>query len=468
MAANANLSAALLGARTDDSGTDVDDMSAEEGRLLLKFFSEGIVDPVDAFLVTSKTIPKMSVNVGSGAAKTDAALIVGVQSGQEKYMVRLDDTIANLGITVADPINPRCDEVYVVVYDNAYDSSGTVYPDLEVRAGTPGNSPVGPGPDPAWDAYLFLAEITVGSSVTQINASDIADRRVSCGLQLQGVEVIKATSGTAVGDTIINAPTGEAIDMQINDVSEALLTASELNMRGNQITNVGNVDGVDVADHSSRHNPGGTDAIATAAPTALVDSTNNVKGTSTELALADHIHGLPNLTPDFGEDNDIESTGTSNSAGTSNEIARANHVHGIVDMRAVGIQIGQAVDTTGGDLSRIATPYADNVGASNIVTVTFTMPSGWNTASILAYGYMQREHDQASARTNLSVNIGSSLGPILATLANNLDLGAYFAQHLAVVSNSSTVISCFGGIQNANRTYQYENAAVSYIAIKAS
>ena len=456
MAANANLSAALLGARTDDSGTNVDDMSAEEGRLLLKFFSEGIVDPVDAFLVTSKTIPEMSVNVGSGAAKTDAALIVGVQSGQEKYMVRLDDTTANLGITVADPVNPRCDEVYVVVYDNAYDSSGTVYPDLEVRAGTPGNSPVGPGPDPAWDAYLFLADITVGSSVTQINASDIADRRVSCGLQLQGVEVIKATSGIAVGDTIINAPTGEAIDLQINDVSEAQLTASELNMRGNRITNVGDVDGVDVADHSSRHNPGGADAIATDVPITLVDSTTNVKGTSTKVALADHIHGLPNLTPDFAEDNDIVSVGTANAAGSSSEIARGDHQHAGATGAIAGILIGSAVSTN----ARI-----DRQNLTDIAAATFTMPLGWNTASILAFGILNITDVSSSIELSFRVEIGSDFG-----VTNTQDLNddvSISMQHSAVVSDASVVIACAGQV-NITQGQRYKSAHVSYIAIRAS
>jgi hypothetical protein len=61
-----------------------------------------------------------------------------------------------------------------------------------------------------------------------------------------------------------------------------------LNMGAQQITNVGNVDGVDVSAHATRHQPGGIDAI----PTAVVVSVGqaNAEGVAASLARADHVH----------------------------------------------------------------------------------------------------------------------------------------------------------------------------------
>lgn len=70
-----------------------------------------------------------------------------------------------------------------------------------------------------------------------------------------------------------------------------------LNMGGQQITNVGNVDGVDVSNHGSRHAPGGLDAIPTASPTTvLTGDSPNAEGTANTLARSDHTHNIANAT----------------------------------------------------------------------------------------------------------------------------------------------------------------------------
>jgi hypothetical protein len=107
-------------------------------------------------------------------------------------------------------------------------------------------------------------------------------------------------------------------------VSGTRAMTGNLNMGGQQITNVGNVDGVDVSAHASRHNPGGIDAISTSTTSnsAVLCGNTASEGTSTSLARADHIHYVPaNTTP--------SSVGSTNTIGTSTSLARADHVHAI-------------------------------------------------------------------------------------------------------------------------------------------
>jgi len=65
-----------------------------------------------------------------------------------------------------------------------------------------------------------------------------------------------------------------------------------LNMNGHNITTgVGTVDGVDVSDHSARHDPGGADALTTAAPTQGIGG-GNTEGTANSFARSNHDHTI--------------------------------------------------------------------------------------------------------------------------------------------------------------------------------
>lgn len=174
-------SAASIGARTNTVPAAVDDMSAEEERLIHLLFDEGILTPYDGFLVAERGAgANMSVDVGSGTAKEDVAILAGSVAGQGKYLVRLDDTVDNLTIEPADASLDRIDEIYVVVQDDAYDSNGSFsLPRLAVRKGDAAASPTAPGPDGSWTAALLLASVDVGASVTSITNADITDERSS-------------------------------------------------------------------------------------------------------------------------------------------------------------------------------------------------------------------------------------------------------------------------------------------------
>ena len=107
----------------------------------------------------------------------------------------------------------------------------------------------------------------------------------------------------------------------LEDGSRAM--SGNLDMGGNNVTNVGIVDGIEVSSHASRHLPNGDDSLATAIAVGLDGDTTNTIGIQNSFARSDHAHAI--------------STGTAssqipdqaNAEGTSASLARADHVHNI-------------------------------------------------------------------------------------------------------------------------------------------
>ncbi|MBU2559237.1 MAG: hypothetical protein KJ578_15780 [Bacteroidetes bacterium] len=76
------------------------------------------------------------------------------------------------------------------------------------------------------------------------------------------------------------------------EVRTALAAASgAVNFNTQNITNVGTVDGVDVSNHSDLHDPGGADALTTAAPAIGIGASNAV-GVAASLSRSDHDHTI--------------------------------------------------------------------------------------------------------------------------------------------------------------------------------
>lgn len=169
-----------LQARTDSAGVATDDADGEDARLVASLFTGGVVGASD-YQVTEDSPAAMTVVVGSGTANSDLAVVEGTASGQGNYLARNADATTDVTITAADASNPRIDEIYLVIQDNAYDSSGNVLPRIGYRQGDAASSPSAPGPDAAWDAYLKLATVAVGAGVTSITNADITDGRVTLG-----------------------------------------------------------------------------------------------------------------------------------------------------------------------------------------------------------------------------------------------------------------------------------------------
>ena len=233
-----------IGERTDAAGAPVDDVSAEEDRYAQLLYTQGIVQPQDSFLVAGAS--GWNVTVGSGGSKTDYVLLGGVNAGQGNYIVRLpaDDTFA---VNASDPALDRIDEIYVVVLDNAYDSSSRALPRLAYRDGTAAASPSAPGPDGTWDAYMLLATITVPGGSANISAATITDERIISALSMMGDERLTVN---ADGKTQVVAPTGTEVVVKIGSNSVGAFSSTGLDMKGNAITSVGDVDGVDLSAHA--------------------------------------------------------------------------------------------------------------------------------------------------------------------------------------------------------------------------
>lgn len=133
------------------------------------------------------------------------------------------------------------------------------------------------------DSFVRIASVIVRQGTSNIVA--VIDERPRIGSL--------ATASTGVTDH--GALSGLADD----DHTQYLLTAGtramagNLNMGGNSITNVNQVDGVDVSAHAARHLPNGSDPIDTDPAVSISDSTND-EGIANALARADHVHAHGN------------------------------------------------------------------------------------------------------------------------------------------------------------------------------
>lgn len=75
--------------------------------------------------------------------------------------------------------------------------------------------------------------------------------------------------------------------------------------------------------HANSHRPGGSDALATAAPVVVNADGNNDEGVSTSFSRADHKHNIATGTPSSQAPDQL------NTEGVSSDLARADHVHNI-------------------------------------------------------------------------------------------------------------------------------------------
>lgn len=167
-----------LQGRTDADGVEQTDghFDGRDAGILLAAFSDGVLAS-DHYQVRETVVPAMSVRVGSGTVG-DKAILHGGNSFQPVYGVSWPDGTTALSVPAANLSNPRIDEVYLVVQDDQYDTSGRVLPRLAYRDGTPAGSPSPPGPDGNWTAYLLLASVHVDAGAVEVTQDDIVDERV--------------------------------------------------------------------------------------------------------------------------------------------------------------------------------------------------------------------------------------------------------------------------------------------------
>lgn len=140
--------------------------------------------------VTQNSPAGMSVRVASGWA----AIVGTTQTNMGTYVGYNDDTVV-LGLTTADPTNPRIDRVCMTVNDAYYTGSlNNVI--LQVVAGTPAGSPSAPA-TPA--NSISLATIAVAAGATAITTANITDTRVLVTTNIpESGDISSVTAGTGL------------------------------------------------------------------------------------------------------------------------------------------------------------------------------------------------------------------------------------------------------------------------------
>lgn len=218
------MSAAAVGARTDAAGAAVADLTAEEARLANAIVTTGYLTG-PAFFVAQQAAPDMTVRVGSQNAKVDLYALSGSVPGQGNYLVRLDSVGVTVSIDAADSSQNRVDEVYLVVRDNAYDSSGLVTPQIAYRKGDVGGAV--PGADSTWRASALLAQVNVPAAATSITQARIVDRRNPAGLAAALVSSLASSyvsrlGYTAKGDLMVATGLGAPARLPVGAAAQVL------------------------------------------------------------------------------------------------------------------------------------------------------------------------------------------------------------------------------------------------------
>lgn len=208
-----------LGARTDNAGTAVIDLAADEDRLINHLLTEGFLT-TDAFVVQDGATG-MQVTVGSGTAKADIYVVEGDDVGQHPYLVRMDDAQVTITLDAGDA-DPRIDEIYLVVRDATYDGGTITEAQLAYRKGDAAATPSAPGPDGAWDAWVLLASIAVAASASTVTAGDITDGRSTSNLAAVLRDALGEQFADVSGDTFTGPVTFQALGTFADGVEGSL------------------------------------------------------------------------------------------------------------------------------------------------------------------------------------------------------------------------------------------------------
>jgi len=173
-------------------------------------------------------------------------------------------------------------------------------------------TPLGPSSSPAITA-LFGDVIATGPGAVSAIVAYVGGKTAA--------EVAASVNATQDA-THLNTPSTIVKRNSSGDFSAGTITADLL----------GNVNGINVTSHASRHLPAGADPLTTASAVTLDANSTNTTGTANSLARSDHTHDLSTGAASTQLPDQV------NAEGTSANLARADHVHNIPS--GIPVQVG--------------------------------------------------------------------------------------------------------------------------------
>jgi hypothetical protein len=166
------------------------------------------------------------------------------------------------------------------------------------------------------------------------------------------------------------------------------------------ISTSGTVDGVDVSDHSARHDPGGVDALTTAAAVGLNAGSTNTEGAATSFARSNHTHALDVTTGTLSTIN----AGDTASDGTAIGLVRRDHQHAVATATASGLTANStSTEGTSTSLAR-----ADHTHAIDSTGTLSTINAGDTSSDGTATGFSRKDHQHPVATGSASTLSGSN------------------------------------------------------------